>query len=147
MPLDLDELERLHEAATPEPWKWVVNLSARSISIESKCFLVMGFTRWGMDGAQPQFRRRYEMVKASELTVSVEGREHHERWFRALNHPDAAVTTAARNALPALLRLARRARRLEEAARELIAADDGYDLDGVVEARNALRDALAEGEE
>ena len=77
--IDLDELERLHEAATPGPW-----------ASEGACIV-----------AGP--------VGARMLILYDEG---------GPSRDDSALIAAVRNALPELLRLARRARRLEEAARE-----------------------------
>lgn len=112
--IDLDELQRLHEAATPEPW-----LSDRP-------------------------RLHIRIRDSRGLFVMERGSHGGVRC-----HEDAALIVAARNALPALLRLARRARRLEEAAAELIRIDAQcwmvVDRE-VSDALDALRAALAEGE-
>ena len=118
--IDLDELQRLHEAATPGPW-------------EAREHLVL-LPLWNREYPDGQVRI------CPSLTF-----EH-----RHVEQPNAALIAAARNSLPALLRLARRARRLEEAAAALMRIDAQcwmvVDRE-VRDARNALRAALAEGEE
>jgi len=108
--IDLDALQRLHEAATPEPW-----------TAEYACIV-----------AGP--------VGARTMSIYDEGGHSPE---------DAAMIAASRNALPALLRLARRARRLEEAAQAYLRIEAQCWMIGdrdVSDALDALRAALAEGE-
>lgn len=120
--IDLDELERLHEAATP----------GAAVAVA--------------DGP-------YYVAVCHDAPADPPGLVVGE-----LRPADGALYVAARNALPELLRLARRARRLEDAMRayetaayKLLAADEAGDVDGLLLARNAivaaLRAALAEGEE
>ena len=104
----LTQLRALLAKAQPRPWFWNVNLKSRTMSLEGRGRggmreTVMAFTRWGMAGAQPQFNRDGLLVRASDETAAVPGREHHRDWFRTLTHPDAQLIVAAVNALPALL--------------------------------------------
>ena len=139
--IDLDELQRLHEAATREPWSADVDpagwVAADHPSIADSCRMVADCT----------------------------DRLSRDEWDDAA--ANAALIAAARNALPALLRLARRARRLEEAldplvdaASDLLAHYEGNEfyvndtdtseranrIRSFVFAHDALRAALAEGE-
>lgn len=117
-PLDLDALDALLAKATPGPWFWNVNLKHRSMQIESSGVpmreTVMDFNRWGMGGARPRLVVNTEcgpiMHNADEFAVPVKGREHHADWFRDLDHPDANLIVALRNAAPALVAELRAAR-------------------------------------
>lgn len=121
--IDLDELQRLHEAATPGTW-------------EAREHLVL----------LPLWNRKYP---DGQLRICPSLTYEHQ----SVEKPNAALIAAARNALPALLRLARRARRLEEAVRAAegfisgampyYAADRKQAIERVVP---LLRAALAEGE-
>ncbi|ALG07643.1 hypothetical protein [Kibdelosporangium phytohabitans] len=54
----LDEIKARAAAATPGPWMWEGNTDTRHISLATKYWgrwVVMGFRRWGMQGAQPMF--------------------------------------------------------------------------------------------
>lgn len=54
----LDEIKARAAAATPGPWMWEGNTDTRQISLATKYWgrwVVMGFRRWGMQGAQPMF--------------------------------------------------------------------------------------------
>jgi hypothetical protein len=61
----------------------------------------MSFRRWGLQSAAPVFWHwdagewAGRPQRADELAVTQEGREHHERWFRILTHPDAKLIQAA----------------------------------------------------
>jgi len=89
---------------THGPWKWVVNPKNHSVELSQGSYgdLVMGFTRWGMDRAEPVFRVRGVMQRASELSEVEPGREHHASWWRVLRHPDADLIAAAPELLAAL---------------------------------------------
>ena len=54
--LDLDALAALEQAATPGPWKWRANLSAKDVyivALRPMLPFVMQFRRWGMQSALP----------------------------------------------------------------------------------------------
>lgn len=108
--VNVDELLALDSAASPGPWRWNVNPESRQVYLECAGrgrghLYVMDFVRWGMGGAAPRFRDAKDlMVRVDELTATVPGREHHQRWFRTLKHPDAELLVASRNAAPTLAR-------------------------------------------
>lgn len=101
----------LLEAATKGPWRWEVSLKSKEVKlcggIPRFDLTVMRFVRWGMGGAAPQFAVRDGrigvMAHVQELTALAPGREHHEDWFRLLDHPDAKLIEEAPAAIPALL--------------------------------------------
>lgn len=54
----LDEIKARASAATPGPWRWEGNTDFRRMSLATGLWgrwVVMGFDRWGMHGAQPTF--------------------------------------------------------------------------------------------
>lgn len=88
---------------TKGPWRWEVNLKHKSVVLTGGKPKfdkdVLRFERYGMQGAQPTFcevgDRDIQGEKASDLACVIEGREHHEAWFRGLDHPDAHLIAAA----------------------------------------------------
>lgn len=95
----LDEIKDRLSRITEPPWRWEVNLEYSQVELVGRRgsgVTVMDFARWGMSGATPTFRSEngsYKKVK--ELAVPVLGREHHERWFRTVAHPDAEFIESA----------------------------------------------------
>jgi hypothetical protein len=105
------------ERFTPGPWRWEVNITTRTVRL---CggppksgfgrydLTVLDFTRWGMNNAAPVFWDwNYERFvgtpkHAGDIAAVVPGREHHERWFRSINHPDAHLIAAAPDLYAAL---------------------------------------------
>lgn len=54
----LPEIKERAAAATPGPWKWFGNTDVRDVYLATARWgrlYVMGFRRWGMNGAQPMF--------------------------------------------------------------------------------------------
>ncbi len=96
---------------TPGPWRWEVSLNSRRVELcggpPKKGFgrydlTVMSFKRWGTQSAAPVFWHWNseggwigKPKRADEIAVAAEGREHHERWFRLIDHPDARLMQAA----------------------------------------------------
>ena len=88
---------------TKGPWRWEVNIKHKRVVLTGGKPRydkdVLRFERYGMQGAQPTFceigDRDIQGEKASDLSCVIEGREHHESWFRGLNHPDAHLIAAA----------------------------------------------------
>jgi hypothetical protein len=116
--LDIEKSREIERAATPGPWRWDIRSrdnSCKVLTDHSGGYYVMGFERWGMRGATPTFQayKKYEgpvdergglgMKKATELSKSIPGKEHHEGWDDYIDHPDALLILYARNTLPALL--------------------------------------------
>lgn len=120
--IDLDELDRLERAATPGPWRWRANLSAKDVyivALRPMLPFVMQFRRWGMQSALPWFRddKRGAMVPPKWIPVHADG---HNAWdIAGIDHPDAKLLIEARNALPALLGQARAGERLAAALAHL----------------------------
>lgn len=100
---------------TPGPWRWEVNLGAKQIDLcggdDRYDLKVVDFVRYGMGGASPRFRENKPgwniMHRADEHAVPVKGREHHEDWFRAIDHPDAHLIAAAPDLYAVVERLVR----------------------------------------
>lgn len=100
---------------TPGPWRWELNESSRYIQlcggIPAFDKTVMDFVRYGAQGAKPRFldkeikdHDKYNILKdANEYGEIVKGREHHARWFKDINHPDAKLIAAAPTILKALI--------------------------------------------
>jgi hypothetical protein len=80
---------------TPGPWSWSLNPKHKSISLESRRWVVMDFLRWGMSGATPEFRGTISLQKAVDFGEIIPKREHHADWCRHLEHPDATLMAAS----------------------------------------------------
>lgn len=105
------EIRALLDGTMPGPWRWEVSLASKIVKLcggnPHKGFgkydlTVMEFVRWGMSRAAPVFwggslNGRDDPRRADVLAVPVAGREHHERWFRDIDHPDARIMAAAPN--------------------------------------------------
>ncbi|HEY9251572.1 MAG TPA: hypothetical protein VIP06_02855 [Nocardioides sp.] len=55
----LQEIQKRAAAATPGPWQWFGNWDFREVYLATRNYgrrYVLGFRRWGMQGAQPVFR-------------------------------------------------------------------------------------------
>lgn len=110
---EIAALEEMEKKATKGPWSWNLSLKSKRIMLESATRgyeTVMDFTRWGMNGARPRFRRSLDsdgkcaiMIEGEEFAAIVPGREHHAGWFQTLDHPDANLIAALRNAFPRLI--------------------------------------------
>lgn len=101
---------------TPGPWRWEVNESTKDIQLCGGVPLfdktVMSFSRCGMQGAVPEFRHLPQdgddfqgMVKATNYSVIVKGREHHANWFKTIRHPDALLMQAAPELMDACIKV------------------------------------------
>jgi hypothetical protein len=135
----LDEIKARLAASTPGPWEWTVNLEGHAVHIVSATsgrLYVMDFVRWGMSNAQPRFRNAdCLMVPVHEVSAVVEGREHHAKWYRTVDHPDAQLIAHAPTDLAALVKA------VEEVRAECVAiAAEVPEPDAVVwtRARKAL---------
>lgn len=85
---------------TKGPWFWEVNNKGKNVELCGKGIEVLRFKRWGMQGAAPTFTRKDDTfklqgAKVSDLSVDIEGREHHSDWCQTLNHPDAHLIASA----------------------------------------------------
>lgn len=94
---------------TPGPWKFEVNPATHDVKLMSGAFMrpfVMGFARYGLQGAQPMFPVNGCMVEASEIATPEPGREHHAGWHRIIDHPNARLIAAAPELLGACIEAA-----------------------------------------
>ena len=116
--IDLDKLEQVAAAASPGPWRWELNVKNKSVSLVGgkPTFdkTVMGFERWGMGRAAPNFNDAVAsgeyniMERVEKYGAAVPGREHHADWFKDVAHPDAQFIAQANPAV--VLELVRRLR-------------------------------------
>lgn len=92
---------------TPGPWEWRINLKSKVVSLVSVSggHWVMGFARYGMGGAAPEFIGEDGLLSRAECFAKpVPGREHHSHWFQTLDNPNAKLIASA----PELLELAKK---------------------------------------
>ena len=115
----LDEIRARLNAATPGPWEWDVNSMIKEAHLRtahSGRYYVMGFVRWGMHSALPEFQvyDKYEgeavsergsqgMVRADKLIKTMPGKEHHRGFDDYISHPDADLIANAPGDIKALL--------------------------------------------
>lgn len=94
----IDDIKRDREAGTPGPWGWEVNKTCHTVELcggkRASDLTVMSFVRWGMQRAAPEFwfwkgNVSDEPKRADAVSVPAPAREHHEAWFRRIDHPDA----------------------------------------------------------
>lgn len=133
--LDLDELERLAKAATPGPWEWMGNPIGHRVwlsTTHSGRICVMGFKRWGPQGAQPVFQKDGRLVDGKELftfevcdAVGMDAAKKDNACYRydieGIDHPDAAFIAAANP--KTILALIARVRELEWIETALLEAE------------------------
>jgi len=114
----IDDIRQRCNQATPGPWMWDISTANKRCLLEtahSGRYFVMGFERWGTQGACPKFQkfRKYEgpvderesmgMVRADKLAKSYPGKEHHEGFDDYIDHPDALFIAHARQDVEVLL--------------------------------------------
>lgn len=90
-------------AATPGPWRWRGNLTAKGIELRSiargRC-TVMDFVRWGMQAATPRFIDAEKIMRRPRLIPSAP----HNAWdIVAIDHPDARFIEHSRADIDFLL--------------------------------------------
>lgn len=123
---ELDIIEARCKAATPGPWMWNLCLSSKRIVLEARIRtfeIIIDFTRWGMGGARPRFRKSLNgdgshviMADAEEFAEIVPGRKHHSHWYQTINQPDANFIAHARTDVPRLIAALRKARAAQESS-------------------------------
>jgi len=114
----INEIRARLNAATPGPWEWDVNSAHRQamlMTTHSGRYIVMGFRRWGTQGAAPVFQvyERYKgdvidrgslgLARADILLKSMPGREHHVGYDDYIDHPDAELIAHAYQDIQELL--------------------------------------------
>ncbi|MGG4552587.1 hypothetical protein [Paenibacillus humicus] len=86
----IQEIEQRHAAATPGPWYWHGYLKSQDVDLMSETSghpTVMGFRRWGMNGAAPSFNVDGAMERIDY--GMIETRKQHSSDFHKIKHPDA----------------------------------------------------------
>jgi hypothetical protein len=102
----LDEIREREAKATKGRWCWRVNQIAKTVELiarQSWGNLILDPQRWGMRGATLRFNVDGVMESAQNLSVVIPGEEHHEKWNRTLEHPDANFISESRTDIPYLL--------------------------------------------
>lgn len=103
----LTEIKEALVAATPGPWFWHGYLKHSDIDLVSEASghpTVMGFRRWGMQGAAPSFNKGGAMERIDEPGM-VTTRKPHTSEFYQVNHPDAFLIAHAPEYITYLLQL------------------------------------------
>lgn len=65
----IEEIRARAAAATPGPWGWYGNTKIHTVTLATRYWgrhFVMGFRRWGMQGAQPEFWNRSQPWRIPE---------------------------------------------------------------------------------
>lgn len=104
----IKEIEQRLNKATPGPWQWDVNIACKTAHLEtthSGMYFVLGFQRWGMQSAQPEFQKfkNYEgpVEERGSLGTypikefAVPRMAHHPDFDMDINHPDAQLIAHA----------------------------------------------------
>jgi hypothetical protein len=122
---ELDELEQLDLAARAAPWGWFGNAGCHEVHLATPDrgrIYVMGFARWGMRGAQPVFQVKRSGIGLMEPAAGMLQFEvPYRKDIVGIDHPDARLIPAARNALPRLLAEVRRLRAIARDADAFLA--------------------------
>ncbi len=93
---EIAEIEERWAKASKGPWYWTLDESNKHVTLFNiGSMVVMDFVRWGMNSCVPRFRIKGLMVKASEISQEIPGREHHSNWAKSINHPDAQAIERA----------------------------------------------------
>lgn len=117
--LDLDALELKAKAATKGPRGWFGNLSHKHIYLATRNNgrqYIMGFRRWGMQGAQPLFRKQFTSVTGKPAVIMTDASElavkeaDYRDDIARIDNPDAEFIAACDpDTVLELIRLARAA--------------------------------------
>lgn len=96
---------------TQGPWRWELHEKGKQLNLTGTGDfgnydnIVMDFERWGMQSAQPRFNNAGFLESSINFSFVVKDREHHQSWFKGINHPDANLIAAAPDLLEACIRL------------------------------------------
>lgn len=141
----LEEIRQRAAARTPGKWRWFGNVKTRTIHLATEQFgrlYVLGFKRWGLQGAQPVFAKR-EGTNGGILFPATEFGEPDHNGDFTLDHPDAISIQEAPTDVDFLLGLvddmAASMRELERIALES-AQGDRVKLDKLTDERDRLRE-------
>jgi len=130
-----EETRKRCDAATPGPWVWDVHSHSKTVHLRtdhSGHYYVMGFARWGTQGAAPTFQvyRKYEgplyergsigVFRADNFTKSFPGKEHHVGWNDYIDHPDAEFIAHSIQDVSALLEALEESERENESLKDLL---------------------------
>jgi hypothetical protein len=144
--MKIEELEKLDQVATVGPWKWRNAVGGNGPELVSPphgmCY-VMGAVRDGMQRATFTFAVRENkrgglLYKATEL-LPTPSRDTGD--YPTVTNPDMRMVAAARNALPALLAVAKAAKKFDVALACCDPHAIGIAQRGIREALKALENA------
>lgn len=130
---ELSEIGGRAEAATFGPWEWCGNTDTHDIHLATVTggrVFVLGFRRWGMQQAGPEFQGPVKMLPAHEIVkyqvAPVVGSANrgdkrlYRADFRGLDHPDASFIEHSREDIPRLLADLRQCHKLMRDARDAL---------------------------
>lgn len=115
---DIDDIRARADAATPGPWRWAGNTRSQDIRLVTRDrgrVFVMGFRRWGMHLAQPEFQVMRDgsgyMIPASDLPIyevcpdatTADDRRVYRQDIIGIRNPDAEFIASARQDIDDLL--------------------------------------------
>lgn len=98
--VDLEAVDALLAKSTPGPWRWFGNMQYRQLYLatnHSGRRYVMGFKRWGMGNAQPEFQSESLMRDVAELVErgEIATKEYGPREVLSVSHPDMLLIERA----------------------------------------------------
>lgn len=107
---------------TKGDWHWKLNEECKQVYLVGKnSWTVMDFVRYGMRGAAPRFIGKDGLLyRAEHWGVKIAGREHHVKWCKELNHPDAKLIEKAPELLKEHIELRNQRNKLAKVLKELV---------------------------
>lgn len=101
----INEIAERWGRATPKPWRWDANRSCKFVSLESNRYVVMGFKRYGTQGAQPAFISVDDGNIVPAMELAVPRKKNHPDFDMDIEHPDAQAIAKAPEDIDDLLQI------------------------------------------